>query len=89
MIPAEAVEAAAAHMHDDEGYFETFADAPDFRKEHFREKATGILEAAAPHMLREAWESGWANARGNYLTLHQGQEIPDWVTLRNPYGDAK
>ena len=58
MIPAEAVEAAAAHMHDEEGYFETFEDAPDFRKEHFRGKAVGILEAAAPHMLEDKRGAG-------------------------------
>jgi len=55
-IPASGIEAAAKHMHEDEGYFEAWADAPEFRKDHFREKAAGILEAAAPIIRSQTLE---------------------------------
>ena len=54
MIPDAAVEAAAAELYDREGYSTPLADAPTLRRERFRAEARDILEAAAPHMLREA-----------------------------------
>lgn len=49
MIPAAAVETAALILHTHGGL--TVAEA--------RERAGLILEAAAPHMQGEAWESGY------------------------------
>jgi len=77
VIPEAAVEAAYCELPDGAG---RYVDQSDIRL---------MLEAAAAHMLGQAWESGWANARGNYMALYTGQEIPDGVTLRNPYGTAK
>jgi hypothetical protein len=68
-VTPEAIEAAARHMHDDEGYFEAFEDAPEFRKEHFREKAAGILEAAAQHMLAAAWQAGHTAGDGDQSAM--------------------
>jgi hypothetical protein len=76
VIPVEAVEAAWESL-----WNSGVDDRPATREELRR-----ALEAAAPYMLRDAWESGWANARGNYMALYNGQEIPNWITLRNPYG---
>lgn len=70
VIPEAAVEAAARLMHDEEGYFELFEDAPDFRKEHFRGKAKAILEAAAPHMATQ-------QAVAAVLALHREMECRD------------
>lgn len=68
-------------MHDEEGYFELFEDAPDFRKEHFKEKAKAILEAAAPQLMAERLLALAADtrARGD-IGKEGGVEAWDYLT---------
>jgi len=84
VIPDSAVEAAARAFWED-GTNHSWADEDSGVRGECLASMRTALEAAAPHLMAEAWESGWANARGNYLALYQGQDIPEWVTLRNPY----
>lgn len=86
-IPEEAIDAAAKALHDKDCGFN------DWEYIHpgqwpYRDRALQALEAAAPYLMAEAWEQGWENARGNYCSLYTGRDIPEWVTLVNPYYTA-
>jgi hypothetical protein len=79
MIPAEAVEAAAKWLHDNNcrsAIHSGFpADEPCY---DWMEEAKELLEAAAPYMLAAAWEEGYDGAIDAY----------DGRNVSNPYGKA-
>lgn len=59
-IPAEAVEAAVQAIYEHANLGAPWGDAaPDWR-EAYRASVLAGLEAAAPHMLAEAWQAGHA-----------------------------
>lgn len=74
MSRAEAVEAAARAM----AQFEDWGHVSDEKKAHLRRSAKRALEAAAPHLKAEAWESAYALG---YADRNVGAE----PTRTNPY----
>lgn len=75
MIPAQAVEAAAKAYRDQQSElgYPKWEDLPEDGREWRRGYMRAALEAAAPHMLADAWQ------RGNRAAL--GRD--------NPYRSAK
>jgi hypothetical protein len=59
VIPAEAVEAAAEAMYAEDG------GVGEFSLCVYEDYAKAMLEAAAPHLMRTAWDEGW-EAHGDW-----------------------
>ena len=67
MIPDEAVEAAARGLAQQKwptaiGVWDSFGQN---MQDGFRDQARAALEAAAPHLMRVAWDEGW-EAHGDW-----------------------
>ncbi len=94
MIPDEAVEAAAFRFAALAGYdwdkkWDTTADVEADVRADIRRQAEEILEAAAPHMLAEAWEAGYRAGNEDCTTAwdadRHGRPVKDEDTAANPY----
>jgi len=59
MIPEEAVEAAARAILAAGNHVGGWDNLPTFMQDQLVRDARAALEAAAPHMLEEAWEEGY------------------------------
>lgn len=81
MIPDEAVEAAAQRLarHRWPTALEVWDSFGQGMKDDYRDTARAALEAAAPHMLADAWELGMVSM---YATT--GGEWP-LIPEQNPY----
>lgn len=84
-IPDEAVEAAARAM---VGASKNWSleewDAPfipERYKDRYRTQARAALEAAAPHLMGQAWDEGEGAGGLN----HAAEECPELEQIKNPY----
>ena len=86
MIPDAAVEAAARGMLANSNWGDRWDDLSDLHKGWWRAQATFALEAAAPHMLADAWEAGWKASSGWGIYIDMGGDEPN---TDNPYKEFK
>lgn len=81
MIPDAAVEAAAKQLFAQDSGEAAWGEVREAIRNHYRGEVMSVLEAAAPHMLSEAWNEGKAATFADPVGIAFGD-------VTNPYAEG-